>query len=239
MTTNNILPLPFDWCSILAGKVTLEDNGTYNVAAFDMAKYPITNAQFQTFAKASDGYANTAWWDYSPMARRWRAQNDLWETGFPGDDLPRTCVSWYEAAAFCRWLSAKTGENILLPSELEWQRAAQGDDGRKYPWGNTFEIDRCNTSESGIKVATSVTKYLDGASPYGVMDLSGNIAEWCVNGSYTPGEDDVASFAGGEARAMRGGSYGLSQFSALAVFRGFNFPADRYDFLGFRIVRHP
>jgi formylglycine-generating enzyme required for sulfatase activity len=232
------LPAPFEWRAIPAGTVTLAgDAGTFDVAAFDMAQYPITNAQFQAFVD-DDGFGNAAWWNYSPKAQRWRAQNGEYETPFPDDDLPRVKVSWFEAVAFCRWLSAKTGDQIALPTEQEWQRAAQGDDGRRFPWGDAFEVDRCNTSESMIKRPTPVEKYPDGASPYGVMDLSGNVAEWCLNAYLIASDTDIETFAGGEARASRGGSWGLSHPSALIASRGFNRPEDRFEFQGFRVARH-
>lgn len=138
---SGILPPPFEWCSIPAGEVTIEygekDKKTFSVAAFHMAKYPITNAQFEVFVTAKDGYRETRWWDYSSEAKAWRAQNVQPEkSSFDGSDCPRTDVNWYEAVAFCRWLDARTGgTSITLPTEQQWQRAAQGDDGRVYPWG--------------------------------------------------------------------------------------------------------
>jgi formylglycine-generating enzyme required for sulfatase activity len=232
------LPAPFEWCAIPAGVVTLADNlDTYEVAAFEMAKYPITNAQFQAFVD-DEGYGNTAWWNYSSKAQRWRMQNGEFESPFPDDDLPRVKVSWFEAVAFCRWLTWKTGDTIALPTEQEWQRAAQGDDGRRFPWGDKFEISRINTSESGIKHPTPVEKYPDGASPYGVMDMSGNVAEWCLNAYLVASDTDIETFAGGEARASRGGSWGLSHPSAIVTSRGFNRPEDRFEFQGFRVARH-
>ncbi|MBZ0299712.1 MAG: SUMF1/EgtB/PvdO family nonheme iron enzyme, partial [Anaerolineae bacterium] len=168
------LPEPFEWCEISAGEVTLTDIGgylnkpeTFKVERFWMAKYPITNAQFWLFESAKDGYADPKWWDYSATAQRWRRENPKpEETAFKGDMLPRTKVSWYEAVAFCRWLTnlvspkgGLTSWEIRLPTEQEWQRAAQGDDGLKYPWGNTFDKSYTNTSESGFKSPTPVTQY--------------------------------------------------------------------------------
>lgn len=116
-----------------------------------------------------------------------------------GDDFPRTDVSWYEAVAFCRWLTEKalilhpsgTSDHweIRLPSEQEWQRAAQGNDGREYPWGNRFDKARANTFESGIGAATPVTRFTGGASPFGVMDMCGNVWEWCLTDLNTGSRD--------------------------------------------------
>jgi formylglycine-generating enzyme required for sulfatase activity len=233
-----MLPPPFAWCAIPAGTVTLEHGGTFEVAAFDMARYPLTNAQFQVFIAHADGYSNVAWWDFSRKGQRWRAQHDLWESPFPAPDLPRILVSWYEALAFCRWLSAQTGESITLPTEFEWQRAAQGDDGRTFPWGETYAVDYANASESGIKQPTPVTQFPQGASPFGVLDMSGNVQEWCLNSYLIPEDVDILTFEGGDARASRGGSWGLSSLSAQAAFRGYNHPSDRFEFQGFRIARH-
>ncbi|MCL4256508.1 MAG: formylglycine-generating enzyme family protein, partial [Anaerolineae bacterium] len=141
----DILPQPFEWCEIPAGKVTLEDassragtmGGTFEVPAFWMAKYPITNAQYEVFVMAKDGYTETKWWDYSAEAQAWRQDRPQPEpTAFKGNELPRTKVSWYNTVAFCLWLSSRTGQKIMLPTEQQWQRAAQGDEGREYPWGN-------------------------------------------------------------------------------------------------------
>ncbi len=239
MDVSRILPPPFAWCPIPAGSVSLAvPAGLFQVARFDMAMYPITNAQFQVFLDAGDGYATPAWWDFSPKAVQWHARNEHQDTPFPGEELPRVAVSWYEAMAFCFWLSARSGESISPPTEQEWQRAAQGDDSRQFPWGNEYDKARCNTSETGIKRPTPVTKYPLGASPYGVLDLSGNVAEWCLNAYNIPDDVDIRSFSGGDKRASRGGSWGLSQFSAQVASRGFNHPADRFEFEGFRIARH-
>ncbi len=181
------LPPPFDWCEVPAGNAVLEDSlsfkspgkngGTYVVAAFAIAQYPITNAQFAVFLHDDEGYKNPEWWNFSDAAYHWRLKNWNGErTGFEGGSLPRTNINWYESAAFCRWLSAKTKLNIALSSELQWQRACIGDTGWKYSWGNQFDAVRCN---SAISPLTPVSQYPSGASPYGVMDMIGNAWEWC------------------------------------------------------------
>jgi formylglycine-generating enzyme required for sulfatase activity len=180
MTMTRILPPPFEWCAIPAGPVALEDNPTkFEVAAFDMAKYPITNAQFRVFVEAGDGYASDAWWDFSPKAQRWRAQNGVAATSFPVGDLPRVKVSWYEAVAFCLWLRGRSGESITLPTEQEWQRAAQGDNRRLYPWGIRLRSAAATPARAASKEITSVTRCPGRSLSYGVMDMSGNVAEWC------------------------------------------------------------
>jgi formylglycine-generating enzyme required for sulfatase activity len=239
VSVREFLPVPFDWRVIPAGSVTLTGGDDWAVAAFELAQYPVTNPQFQVFLDDADGYASSVWWDFSRRAARWHLEHGPAEVESDGPMLPRVSVSWYEAFAFCRWLSAKTGDDITLPTEQEWQRAAQGDDGRIFAWGNASDISRCNASESGIKCLTPVDAFPTGASAFGVFDMGGNAAEWCLNAYNVPDDVDVATFSGGEARAMRGGSYGLSLHNAQVAFRSFNHPGDRFDFLGFRLGRHP
>ena len=100
------------------------------VDAFQIARYPITNAQYQAFID-SGGYRTDRWWVglaqrvEQPPVPRWSQPN-----------RPRTDVSWFEAVAFCRWLSSALAMEIRLPTETEWEKAARGTDGREYPWGD-------------------------------------------------------------------------------------------------------
>lgn len=120
-----------DWKKIPPGEVVLKDNaGTFQVEPFYMARYPITNAQFQCFIDAPDGYANPLWWAEleaqpgTPEMPQWTEVNH-----------PRETVSWFEAMAFCAWLSARLGYAIQLPTEWQWQQAAcSGQAGFDYPW---------------------------------------------------------------------------------------------------------
>ena len=115
-----------DWVEIPGGKVTLEDKGgTYQFEPFRIARYPVTNIQFQAFIDAEDGYGNEKWWadlgrTDSPWPPSWREANH-----------PRETVTWYETVAFCRWLSNRLGYDVRLPTEWEWQQAATGGDPKK------------------------------------------------------------------------------------------------------------
>jgi formylglycine-generating enzyme required for sulfatase activity len=140
-------------------------------------------------------------------------------------------VSWYEALAFCRWLGEQTGENILLPTEQQWQRAAQGDDNRTYPWGEGIDDSRCNYSRN-VGRTTPVTNYPAGASPYGVMDMSGNVWEWCLT-QYDDGSEDIE---GTNRRVLRGGSWNNSDHYVRAAYRYYGNPYDWYYSIGFRVV---
>ncbi len=239
MTT--ILPTPFAWCDIPAGQVTLKDStnhdgtagGVYSVEHFFIAKYPITNAQYQVFVEAPDGYANALWWDYGSHAQLWRAGHAApSETAYPGDDLPRTNVTWYEALAFCRWLSHHSGDSITLPTEQQWQRAAQGDDGREYPWGDEFDAERCNCWQSQFVGPTPVNRCLKGASPFGVLDMCGNVLEWCL----TAWGQDMVDVSRHLMRCQRGGSWDYFGHYGRVIYRGGNYPDLSNQHTGFRIV---
>jgi formylglycine-generating enzyme required for sulfatase activity len=236
----SVLPEPFAWCEVPAGSVTLEDapngsrGGVYTLPTFAIAKYPITNAQYEVFL--DQGYPNPRWWDYSPEAEQWRrGVLRSKDSGTQGDAVPRTKVCWFDAVAFCRWLTEAlnmTGAKITLPTEQQWQRAAQGDDHRNYPWGNVFDKARCNTEESAIGKPSPIIRYANGASPYGVWDMVGNVWEWCLNEWGT----DSTALKGAKARAVRGGSCNSDAKSARCGMRDADFPDARSGTLGFRIV---
>jgi hypothetical protein len=228
----DILPQPFEWITIPAGKVPLDidPRQTFDVLAFQIAKYPITNAQYQVFVDAKDGYADEKWWDFLSEASMRRQQNTKSvNTGFVGNDFPRTNITWYDCIAFCRWLSAKTSENVILPTEAQWQRAAQGDDNHEYPWGKYFDKTLANTEESGIGKVTPVTQYPNGASPYGILDMSGNVWEWCL-------WDDTEITSAIESRPLRGGSWYVGSLSALTYKHNAYHPNSSSNNLGFRLA---
>lgn len=238
-----ILPTPFEWCFISAGKVRLAPvddwrgkaaGGEFEVDSFFLAKYPITNAQFQRFVDAVDGYDDPQWWNYSSAAGAWRASNP--HAAWPSFDLtssyPRVNVSWYESLAFCYWLNAhiESDYQIMLPTEAQWQFAAAGDTGYAYPWGNEFDSEKCNTRESGVRQLTRVTQYPEGASPFGVMDMSGNVCEWCLNGW------EIDEVQGSSPRCLRGGSWSNMAADARVIFRDTLSPNSRFNYRGFRIA---
>ena len=380
MTDNilTILPAPFEWCEISTGKVEIEDQ-SFNVQPFLMAKYPITYEQFQVFVEAEDGFHNDGWW-----------QGLVERASEPGiqhfahtENLPRENVSWYDAVAFCRWLTMRMnlspspliplphgegnwqGENeryrematramkdaarelrrsqtdaearlweclrnrqlggikfrrqhpvantryvvdffcyegkliieldgpvherqqeydarrqydlesfgyrvirfkneeifnnlsstlisivhdisplhegegpgvraqIRLPTEWEWQWAAQGPERTKYPWGNHFDGSRCNTYENGLGKTTSAGSYPIGVSPFGVLDMAGNVWEWCLNERENAGSFDTN---GNACRVWRGGSWNSTDIYSQADYRTGDRPFIRNRDTGFRVV---
>ena len=138
---NRTILLPdIDWVDIPGGEFIYQQGELRSLPTFRMARHPITNRQYQTFIDAG-GYRDERWWTDlerpAPEAARW-----------PQANRPRTNVNWYEAVAFCRSLSAQLGDELRLPSEEEWERAARGRDGREYPWGNAYESGRANIDET-------------------------------------------------------------------------------------------
>lgn len=228
------MPL-LEWCRIAPGKaITARTRKTSELGEFFMSKYPVTNAQFQAFIDAPDGYKNPAWWQSSLEVRRWHADHPNAIPSQPGkENHPRTYVCWYEAFAFCQWLSYKTGWTVKLPTEQQWQRAAQGDTNNRYPWGSRFDQTQCNTKEADLKGTTPVTQYPKSASPFGVCDLLGNVWEWCSNGHASGEITDVTVDI---LRGVRGGSFMSPRKKTSITFHYVLNPLYRYQSIGFRII---
>ncbi len=213
-----------------------ENNGPRNLRlpAFSIARYPITYAQFQCFVDAPDGFANPKWW--KGLAADAAHRRSPGEQAFRYANHPRECVSWYDAVAFCRWLSEQLGEAIRLPTEWEWEKAARGRQGLIYPWENTYLKGRANTFEAGeyyLGSTSAVGIYPQGASPYDVLDMSGNVWEWCLNQYEQP---DNIQLRGERVRVVRGGSWGSFLDFARASYRSRHDPNYRGDNVGFRVV---
>jgi formylglycine-generating enzyme required for sulfatase activity len=243
----DILPDPFEWIDIPAGQVTLITKAgwtgnyipvgekTFDVAPFTIAKYPVTNAQFQVFVDTVDGYTDARWWDYSDDARKWRQSNARPQGATFGSEgsHPRN-ATWFEAVAFCLWLSSKANYDVRLPTDQEWQRAAQGDDGRTYPWGNQQPDDQLANFIDNVGQTTPVDRYPAGASPYGVLDMAGNVWEWCVT-DYRTGSNNISNVA--DYRVLRGGSWDDGPGLVRATFRSWYTPSLKWSGSGFRLAR--
>ena len=174
--------VPENMVYIPSGQFIMGEGGSIRITSlkegFFIDKYPVTNAQFCAFLnergnKQEDG----AEWinlEGSSARERCRIKRDgdhfAVESGF--EDHPVICVTWYGAKAYAQWAGKR------LPAEEEWEKAARGIDGRVYLWGNEFDKDKCNTYESKIGHTTPVKKYQEGRSPYGCLDMAGNIWEW-------------------------------------------------------------
>jgi formylglycine-generating enzyme required for sulfatase activity len=170
LSPNEVIPYPGD---STARRVTMR--------AFFLDRYPVTNAEFHRFLEAT-GYAPK---DSSKFLMRWTQRHP--PRGL--ENHPVVYVDLDDARAYARWAGKR------LPTEIEWQYAAQGTDGRKYPWGNEFDSTRCNNSSGAT---TRVDAFPSGRSPFGVMDLVGNVWQ-LTNDVY----DDGTFYFG----MIRGGSF--------------------------------
>jgi formylglycine-generating enzyme required for sulfatase activity len=206
-------------------------------APFQAGVYPITNAQFEQFMLAG-GYDELTWW--SEAGRAWlkappgyRTQPikepEYWrDDRFNNPNHPVVGVSYYEAEAFCNWLTATNdeGRTYRLPTEAEWERLARGQQGREYPWGNDWQDGLCNTSEAGLKQTTAVGLFPGGQSPTGAYDCAGNVWEWCAD--WLDEDEDV--------RVLRGGSWNVNRNLARCAYRLRGYPDYSDAYSGFRVV---
>lgn len=175
----------------------------------------------------------------------------FWEDArFNAPNQPIVGITWYEAEAFCNWLSQCTRRHFRLPTEAEREKAARGSDGRIYPWGDVWQADRCNTSEHNLKSTTPVGVFSPrGDSPFDCADMAGNTFDWCLDwfseGEYqrrvgAGGEiHDPAGPASGKVRSVRGGSWSNDNAFARTAHREWNYPFFFYDLVGFRLVLIP
>ncbi|MGC1379330.1 MAG: bifunctional serine/threonine-protein kinase/formylglycine-generating enzyme family protein [Anaerolineales bacterium] len=204
-------PDGIEWVEIPAGDFLYGDKNEkqYLRKPFLMGKYPVTNAQYKRFVDANPKCAVPKNWD---QAKR---------TCPPGKaNHPVVSVSWNDAQAFCQWA------NCRLPTEAEWEKTARGTDGRKYPWGENWVSDKyCNSVEAKNGGTTPVDDYPEGASPYGVCDLSGNAWEWTAS----PHEK------GGYV--VRGGAWLYIENYVRSSYRDRYGPAFTNNSLGFRCAR--
>ena len=155
-------------------------------------------------------------------------------------DHPVVCVSWEDARVYSSWLAKVTRQPWQLPTEEEWEKAARGVDGRIYPWGNTFDKARCNTRESGIGATTPVGRYPNGASPYQVQDMAGNVREWTSTFYYDypypyRKNDERESSDSTNIGCPRGGSWADPPQAVRAAYR-FSIRSIDDDDDGFRLV---
>lgn len=151
---------------------------------------------------------------------------------------PVVGVNWFEASAYCQWLSAITQKEFRLPSEMEWEKAARGVAGREYPWGEKFDSARCNTVESHIYTTTPIGLYPDGVSPFGLFEASGTVWNWMVDWfqMYEGGEPESSKDFGEKYRIVRGGSWNVNSGDARGAYRYGYVPVYFDSDVGFRLL---
>ncbi len=222
-----------EWVDVPAGEfwmgsdnITDDEKPLHSVylPAYRIARTPVSNAQYALFVKAAGYHAPRNWEEGRPPKGK--------------EAHPVVYVSWEDALAYCAWLGRVTGKPITLPSEAEWEKAACGDkDRHEYPWGDVFDKTRCNSRESSIGGTTPVGIFLEGTSPYGALDMVGNVWEWTrsvyKNYPYNPsdGREDVQADG---PRVQRGGAFDNDVGSARCAFRDRDFPYLHFRNVGFR-----
>ena len=226
------LILGIEWITIPSGNFLMGDNfaegkanelPVHNVFldSYKIAETEITFTQFDRFCEESG-----------------RSKPD---SHYGRGDQPVIRVSWEDANDFCEWLSEKTGKFIQLPSEAQWERAARGTDQRRYPWGDSKpNCNIVNYTQCGNQTQP-VASFPDGASPNGLLDMAGNVWEWCADwfsASYyttSPAQNPTGP-ASGTLRVFRGGGWSASPTDLRSVKRDQAHPSTNYNSVGFRVV---
>lgn len=187
---------------ITGGEITLGGGDTKQplerliVGNFSISETEVTNSQYAEFIKAAN----------HPPPPGWNKDQFPEGTG----NYPVTNVSWQDAVAFCRWMEKKIGLPVRLPTEAEWELAARGTSGNKYPWGNEWKSEAAISKETGGKIS-AVKSFPLNRSPFGVFDMAGNVWEWTQdkvgkNAEVTDAQVKEALEKGQVLRIVKGGS---------------------------------
>jgi formylglycine-generating enzyme required for sulfatase activity len=233
---------------------------TVDLDAFYISKFEITNAEWKAFRDSPDYDDASLWPGHLVMPKNqipyWTQANNH-GGGTPGtENFPVLGVNWDGAVAYCNWISKTTGKKYRLPTEAEWEKAARGTDQRRYPWGNTIDHSYANyvgaqAFDTGMIVGTydagmhGTLQTHNGASPYGVADMAGNVMEWCSDW-YSQNYYAVSPLknpkgpATGAYKVLRGGTFFMEPFDLRTYARSAAWPSlQSHRMIGFRPVREP
>lgn len=228
--------------------------------AFYIAKLEMSNGEWRQF-RDDPGYDNPAFWPNGHVVPKdqvpyWTQPNNHGGGTPDSDAYPVLGVNWDSAVAYAAWLSARTGHRYRLPTEAEWEKAARGTDQRKYPWGNTIDRSHANYVGSQAFDTGRPVGFFDGsrrgtfqttsnASPYGALDMAGNVMEWCqdwYDRDYYASSPRVnpTGPATGAYRVVRGGTFFMEAFDLRTYSRSGAWPSfQAHRMIGFRLVRQP
>jgi formylglycine-generating enzyme required for sulfatase activity len=239
---------PSDMVSVPAGEFTMGSNDgdsdeqpvhTVHLDAYAIDKYEVTNAQYAGLlnARGNQQEGGDTWLDADDPDMRIHQVGGVWQADAGYGDHPAVEVTWYGALAYCTWAGKR------LPTEAEWEKAARGTDGRTYPWGD--QLPDCSRANSRCVGDTSrVGSYPSGASPYGVLDMAGNVWEW-VNDWHSSGYYSVSPYrnppgpTSGSYKVWHGGSWGSDAYYLRAAARFCKYPDYGNLDLGFRCASSP
>ena len=201
--------------------------------AFQLARFPVTVGEYAMFIE-DDGYTDERWWNEGGFGQFQEPEG--WETQVAYRSRPVVGVSWWESAAYCLWAG------VRLPTEAEWERAARGTEGRKFPWGSE-EPDGSRTNfNRNIGHATPVGIFPLDQTPDGICDMGGNVWEWCRDWYEDYSDGPATNPRGphvGSSRVIRGGGWFVVSVYCRAACRLWLVPQYRSDYLGFRVAAVP
>ena len=168
--------------------------------------------------------------DFEALLDEWypagrQTQPERWnDDAYNNPAQPVVGICWFEARAYCAWLSAQTGQRFRLPTEAEWEAAARGLPGRRYAFGDNFDPASCNTFETHIRSTTPIGVFPGGETPEGLVDMTGNTWDWTssryMDYPYNAADGREDPVTPGARRVVRGGSWGVAQVYARAASRG-------------------
>lgn len=223
---------------------------TVDLDAFYIGKFEVTNGDWRKF-RDDPGYDNVKFWPNGRVMPKdqipyWTQANNHGGGTPDSDTYPVLGVNWDAATAYCNWLSEKTGKRYRLPTEAEWEKAARGTDQRRFPWGNTIDRTRANyVGDQQFDTGKPVGSYPAGASPYGAMDMAGNVLEWCSDWyqrdyyENSPKKNPKGP-ARGAYRVLRGGAFFFEGQDLRSYARSGAWPSfQSFRMVGFRAVREP
>ena len=190
--------------------------------AYEIDKFEVTTVQFLKFVLATNR---------SPLID-WRYDGGNFQDTMTAH--PVMHVSWFDADGYCKWAGKR------LPTEADWEKAARGTDGRKYPWGEQWDASRANSTDSKLGKTVAVGSYPSGASPYGAQDMAGNVWEWVADwyGYYQRSpERNPQGPDSGTFKVLRGGSWNGIPFALRTAIRSNGTPVSRDYYVGFRCAR--
>jgi formylglycine-generating enzyme required for sulfatase activity/uncharacterized caspase-like protein len=214
---------------------------TVTLDAFWIDKYEVTNAQYAAFlnAEGNQEEGGVTWLDAEDEDVWIHERDGVWEADSGYADHPVVGVSWYGARAYAAWVGGR------LPTEAEWEKAARGTEGQRYPWGNEQPTRDLSNFSGNVGGTTPVGSYSPaGDSPYGCADMAGNVWEWVHDWydedyySVSPGSNPQGP-ASGTYRVLRGGAFFNFPSDVRCAFRSWGGPGFRRNHVGFRVVVSP